>query len=55
MFEKSGIDLTGQTATQLREGVLINIRHDVKLMNFDDVDIVLAELVEFLSTSYITM
>jgi hypothetical protein len=55
MFEKSGIDLTGQTATQLREGVLKNIKRNENLKNFTAVDRVLENLVDFLSTSYITM
>jgi hypothetical protein len=55
MFEKSGIDLTGQTATQIREVVLKNIKYCDGLKDFSAVDRVLENLVYFLSTSYITM
>jgi len=55
MFEKSGIDLTCQTAEQIRDVVLKNIKYCDGLKDFSAVDRVLENLVDFLSTSYITM
>lgn len=53
MFEKSGIDFTGQTAEQIREGVLKNIKHDQGLRNFSAIDATLVQMIAFLSCSYI--
>jgi hypothetical protein len=47
MFEKSGIDLTSQTAEQIREGVLENIKYSKKLDNFSAIDTVLIQMIAF--------
>ena len=52
MFEKTGINLTGQTAEQIRKGVLRNVKYHPNLKNFDAVDTVLAQLIYFLSRTY---
>jgi hypothetical protein len=53
MFERHGIDLTGQTAEQIREKMLKNIKHYQGLTNFSAIDSALGDLVSFLSNTYI--
>jgi hypothetical protein len=55
MFEKTGINLTGQTAEQIRKGVLRNVKWGKDLKNFDAVDTVLAQLISFLSQTYVSL
>lgn len=55
MFERSGINLTGQTAEQIREGVLRNVKWSKDLKNFDAIDAVLVLLISFLSQTYVSL
>lgn len=55
MFERSGINLTGQTAEQIREGVLRNVKWSKDLKNFDAIDEVLVQLISFLSRTYVSL
>jgi hypothetical protein len=55
MFEKSGINFTGQTAEQIRDRVLGNVKYHKGLKNFDAIDTVLVQLISFLSKTYIQM
>lgn len=55
MFDKTGIELSGQTAEQIRVKVLNNINHDQGLKNFCAIDTVLGKMVKFLSNSNMTI
>jgi len=55
MFEKTGINLTGQTAKQIRERVLRNVKYVEGLKNFDAIDTVLDQLISFLSQTYVSL
>jgi hypothetical protein len=55
MFEKTGINLTGQTVEKIRKKVLINVKWGQELKNFDAIDTVLAQLISFLSRTYIRL
>jgi hypothetical protein len=55
MFEKSGIELTGQTPEQIRNGVLKNVKHCKGLRDFSAIDEALREMIDFLSQTYVKL